>query len=142
MGAHPHLQCWLKQDIPARFHYGHNPRVAPIFCLPETGWLLTTHAARPKEGVSGDHGYDNMSPEMAAVFIANGPAFRSGVTLKSFDNVDVYPLLARLVGVKPEANDGHLADLAAAMGAVASAWSNSAVTTKTPAVAEEVRTED
>jgi predicted AlkP superfamily pyrophosphatase or phosphodiesterase len=115
VGAHPHLQCWLKQDIPARFHYGQNPRVAPIFCLPQTGWLLTTRDARPKPGVSGDHGYDNMSPEMAAVFVANGPAFRHGVVLKSFDNVDVYPLLAKLVGVKPQPNDGALEDLAPAL---------------------------
>ena len=102
--------------IPARFHYGKNPRVAPIFCLPETGWTLTTRDYKPKEGpAKGEHGYDNFSPEMAAVFVAGGPAFRSGVTLKPFDNVDVYPLLARLVGVKPQPNDGKLSDLKAAL---------------------------
>jgi hypothetical protein len=56
-----------------------------------------------------------MSPEMAAVFVASGPAFRHGVVLKSFDNVDVYPLLARLVGVAPQPNDGNLADLTPAL---------------------------
>lgn len=115
VGAHPHLQCWLKKDIPARFHYGHNPRVAPIFCLPETGWVLTTHDYHPKEPVLGEHGYDNRSPEMAAVFVANGPAFRHGVRLPTFDNVDVYPLLARLVGVRPRPNDGTLAGVAPAL---------------------------
>ena len=113
VGVHPHLQCWLKKDIPARFHYGGNPRVAPIFCLPETGWLLTTRAFHGKD--VGDHGYDNMSPEMAAIFIAGGPAFRRGVVLKPFDNVDVYPLLARLIGVAPQPNDGNLANLAPAL---------------------------
>jgi predicted AlkP superfamily pyrophosphatase or phosphodiesterase len=115
VGAHPHLDCWLRADIPARFHYGHNPRVAPIFCLPQTGWELTTHDAHPKDPNLGDHGYDNASPEMAAVFVATGPAFRHGVKLPSFDNVDVYPLLARLVGVKPQPNDGRLADLTPAL---------------------------
>jgi hypothetical protein len=52
---------------------------------------------------------------MAATFIANGPAFRAGTRLKSFDNVDVYPLLAKLVGVTPQPNDGNLADLALAL---------------------------
>ncbi len=108
-----HMQCWRKADIPARFHYGKNPRVAPLFCLPETGWVVTTHKSRPPE--KGDHGYDNFSPEMRATFIANGPAFRHGVTLKTFDNVDVYPLLAKLLGVTPQPNDGNLADLAAAL---------------------------
>ena len=65
--------------------------------------------------VGGEHGYDNASPEMAAVFIANGPAIRRGVRLPPFDNVDVYPLLARLVGVAPRPNDGNLADLVPAL---------------------------
>ena len=115
LAPHPHLQCWRRQDIPERLHYGKNPRVAPIFCLPETGWLLTTHDYHPKEPSKGEHGYDNASPEMAVVFIANGPAFRKGVTLKSFDNVDVYPLLAKLVGVKARPGDGKLSDLAPAL---------------------------
>jgi hypothetical protein len=38
--------------------------------------------------------------------VANGPAFASGVTLPVFDNVDVYPLLAKLLGVAPQASDG------------------------------------
>jgi predicted AlkP superfamily pyrophosphatase or phosphodiesterase len=115
VGSHPHLECWLKADIPARFHYGHNSRVAPIFCLPETGWELTTHDYHSKDPQKGEHGYDNASPEMAAVFVANGPAFRHGVTLPSFDNVDVYPLLARLIGVKPQPNEGNLADIRPAL---------------------------
>jgi len=115
VGSHPHLDCWRKADIPPRLHYGHNPRVAPIFCLPQTGWLLTTHDYHPKEPNLGEHGYDNASPEMAAVFVAHGPAFRHGVKLKTFDNVDVYPLLARLIGVKPRPNDGRLTDLRPAL---------------------------
>ncbi|HEV7385470.1 MAG TPA: alkaline phosphatase family protein, partial [Phenylobacterium sp.] len=112
---HPHMQCWLKKDIPARFRYGRNPRVAPIFCLAETGWLMNTRDYHPKEPTVAEHGYDNMSPEMAAIFIAAGPAFRHSVTLKPFDNVDVYSLLARLIGVAPQPNDGNPADLAAAL---------------------------
>ena len=36
---------------------------------------------------------------MSAICVANGPAFRAGVRLETFDNVDVYSLLARVVGV-------------------------------------------
>jgi predicted AlkP superfamily pyrophosphatase or phosphodiesterase len=115
LAAHPHMQCWRKAEIPERFHYGHNARVAPIFCLAETGWSITTHDYHPKEPGLGDHGYDNTAPEMRATFIANGPAFRHGVTLPTFDNVDVYPLLAKLVGVQPQPNDGNLADVAGAL---------------------------
>ena len=112
----PHLQCWPKAKIPRRLHYGKNPRVAPIVCMLQVGWTLTTHDFHPKDGPSkGEHGYDNASREMRAIFVAAGPAFRSGVRLKTLDNVDVYPLLARLIGVTPRRNDGNLADVRPAL---------------------------
>ena len=110
VGEHPHLTCWKKGHFPARFHYGQNSRVAPIFCLPQTGWEIFSRDAKPSKE-KGTHGFDPYAPEMAAVFVASGPAFRPGVWLKTFDNVDVYSLLARLVGVKPQPSDGSLAPL-------------------------------
>lgn len=112
---HAHFQCWRKAEIPARFHYGKNPRVAPYFCLPETGWRLTTRDYKPARPERGAHGFDHESPEMAAIFVASGPDIRPGVVLPAFDNVSVYPLLARLVGVRPAANDGDLDDTRAAL---------------------------
>ena len=110
--AHPHMTCRKKQDMPARLHYGSNPRVPPILCLAEPGWTITTHDyADSHKPDLGTHGYDNQAPEMAALFIANGPDFRAGVNHASFDNVDVYPLMAKLLGVTPEKNDGDLADV-------------------------------
>jgi predicted AlkP superfamily pyrophosphatase or phosphodiesterase len=108
--AHPRMQCWRKAQIPARYRYGKNPRVPPYFCLPATGWEITTHGFKPRKPQWGNHGYDPFAPEMAAIFVAHGPAFRRGASLAMFDNVDVYPLLARLLHVRPEANDGRLAD--------------------------------
>jgi len=97
LGKHAHMECWRKRDIPARFHYGANPRIPPIFCLAETGWLINAKAPE-KRFAGGNHGYDNYSPEMAALFIGHGPAFRPA-TLPAFDNVDVYPLLRDLMGL-------------------------------------------
>jgi hypothetical protein len=36
-------------------------------------------------------------------------------TLPPFDNVDVYPLLARLIGIEPAANDGDIDSLLPAL---------------------------
>lgn len=95
LGKHDHFECWRKSEIPARFHYGTNPRIPPIFCLAETGWLIKERPPE-KRFAEGAHGYDNFAPEMAALFIAHGPAFRAG-KLAPFDNVDVYPLLRDLL---------------------------------------------
>jgi predicted AlkP superfamily pyrophosphatase or phosphodiesterase len=111
---HPHMQCWRRTRIPARFHYGGNPRIAPFFCLAENGWVIRRASTWVQRG-RGEHGYDNASPDMAALFIASGPAFRRGAQLPAFDNVHVYPLLARLLGLTPRPGDGDPAVLAPAL---------------------------
>jgi predicted AlkP superfamily pyrophosphatase or phosphodiesterase len=96
LAPHEHLQCWRKGEIPARLHYGANPRVPPYLCLAETGWL-TVKTAPTHEGDRGNHGYDNRAPEMLALFVANGPGIRAAGTLPSFDNVDIAPLIRDLL---------------------------------------------
>lgn len=107
---HRHVRCWRKSDIPARFHFGADPRVQPYLCLAETGWLIErTPSTKPFAG--GDHGYDNAVPEMRALFIAQGPAFAAGRTLAPFDNVDIAPLVRDLIGLPPgRALDGSALD--------------------------------
>ena len=67
----------------------------------------------------GSHGYDPSLPSMQATFIAHGPAFRRGTRLPAFDNVDVYPLLMRLLGLTPAPNDGSTHSVEAALTRVA-----------------------
>ena len=101
-GKHGHATCWRKQDIPARFHYGTNHRIPPYFCLADVDWqVLPSQPTKPDNG--GNHGYDNLAPEMQALFVANGPAFVSGEKLPPFVNVDVEPLLRDLIGLPPKA---------------------------------------
>lgn len=100
---HERMECWRKGDLPQRFHYGRNPRVPAFFCLGEIGWTIRAKPPKPGEAPwnGGTHGWDNEHPLMRAIFIANGPAFRSGVTLPDFDNVNVEPLLRELIGLPP-----------------------------------------
>ena len=110
---HEHMSCWNKAAIPARLHYGSNPRVPDVVCAAEVGWLIETQEdiARHTSPIRGEHGYDPEAAEMGALFIANGPAFRQGLVIAPFPNVDVYPLMAHIVGITPRPNDGRLSDL-------------------------------
>lgn len=113
---HPHLQCWRKQEIPARLAYGKNARVPAFLCLADPEWSVVFNDKSAAKVKGGKHGYDNLAPEMAATFIANGPAFKPGVLVPSFDNVDVYPLLMRLLDVTPLPSDGDITPLLPALG--------------------------
>ncbi|MDB5471383.1 MAG: alkaline phosphatase family protein [Caulobacter sp.] len=109
---HDHMTCWRKADIPKRLAYGTNARVPAIVCMADIGWIVsdTAGVARrtPSAKVTGAHGYDNAAVEMRALFLAWGPSVRSGARVGTFDNVDVYPLLARMIGVTPIKGDGNL----------------------------------
>jgi predicted AlkP superfamily pyrophosphatase or phosphodiesterase len=118
LGRHDHYECWRKGELPPRWHYGTHPRVPPIVCQMDAGFTAVTPqklAARRPGTTRGSHGYDPADPSMRALFIAQGPAFRQGVEIAPFDNVDVYPLLAKLIGIEPEANDGDIAPLLPAL---------------------------
>ena len=110
-----HMQCWHKADLPARLHFGTNPRIPQIVCAAEQRWLVDDTHAKGIGYKAGAHGYDNLSPDMQALFIANGPAIKAGVTLAPFINVDVYDLEMKLMGLKPHANDGTLEPFAPAL---------------------------
>ena len=105
---HPQMACYRKAQLPAHLHYGRNARVPAFVCLAKPGWMIMAMAPKADWKLGGMHGYDPATPEMAATFVAAGPAFRAGVVLPPFDNVDVYPLLMRLIGVKALASDGNL----------------------------------
>ena len=45
---------------------------------------------------------------MRAFFIASGPGFRRGAVVEPFQNIHVYDLVCRLLGLTPAPNDGSL----------------------------------
>jgi predicted AlkP superfamily pyrophosphatase or phosphodiesterase len=113
---HEHGQCWRKAELPTRYAYSTHTRIPAIICVAERGWRYRSAVFPPYPTPAlGAHGYDPEDSEMAAVFIASGPAFQHGAALETFDNVSVYPLLAELIDITPESNDGALSDVAPAL---------------------------
>ncbi len=108
LAPHPHLQCWKKEHLPKKFHYGANARIPAIQCVTEEGWMVSTAAIESKRShpLLGEHGYDSDGPRMRALFVAHGPSFKQHLTVPVFDNINVYALLARLLDIKPLRNDG------------------------------------
>ncbi len=119
----PHARCWRKDRLPERFHYGSHRRISRWLCQADEGWLLASRAiisgVIAEKGYRGAHGFDPALPSMAALFLAHGPDFRKGLVVDDMDNVDVYPLLARLLRIAPEPNDGNPAATAPLLRATA-----------------------
>ncbi len=103
--------AYLVKKTPKKWHYRtSDDRFERI------GDILLTPVAPPKGFGSpgkklskGEHGFDNALPEMQATFYAWGPAFKEHYTIGNFENVHVYPLIAKILGLPiTEKNDGNL----------------------------------
>ena len=113
---HQHMNCWPKDKIPSRLHYGTHARVSQIVCSAHIGWRIVPNRLEKIDSLGG-HGYDPDLKDMHAVFIGYGPAFKNGQKLQTFDNTAVYSLLMHLLKLEPEPNDGNLSPLKPALKA-------------------------
>src|SRR5690606_19081083 len=105
----PHLEVYLREEVPEELHYRNNPRIPPVVLMADPGWNIETKTGWPALSLRydrGSHGYNPHLPEMGALFIANGPAFRSGVEIAPVESIHLYNLLCAVLGLKPAHNDG------------------------------------
>lgn len=72
------------ENMPERYHFFNNERIAPLWVVPKTGWAIVhkedfdVKEAKSKGETyhpKGLHGYDHEHPLMRAIFVARGPAF-------------------------------------------------------------------
>jgi len=106
-GAHPHLRVYRKAESPEAWRFRSHPRVPPIIGVADDGWTIVRRPLTPTDAVSlGQHGYDPEVTAMRGLFVARGPAFRRGVIVPAFENVHIYDVLSRVLGVEPASNDG------------------------------------
>lgn len=102
-----HIKSWSHGNLPERLHYGQNSRTGDFVVLADSSWSLTIDAD-PAKFKGGTHGYDNNNKDMHAIFYAVGPAFKSGYKQPTFNNIDIYPLIAKIMRIEPAQVDGDI----------------------------------
>lgn len=105
----PHLQVFLREEVPARLHYSKGDRIPPVVLMADDGWNIESKVGWPKRAptyVHGSHGWDPATSNMGALFLARGPTFRSHVEFDDVENIHVYNMLCAALGITPAANDG------------------------------------
>jgi predicted AlkP superfamily pyrophosphatase or phosphodiesterase len=114
------FKVYRRDRMPAELDYTGEPRIGDPVVVPTGPYSIRVHgpadSARDHPPNKGVHGYDPGSvPEMRAIFYAEGPDIRKGTKLKSFENVNVYPFLAEILGLNAPAIDGSAAVLEPAL---------------------------
>ncbi|HTI94461.1 MAG TPA: ectonucleotide pyrophosphatase/phosphodiesterase [Puia sp.] len=96
---------YLSSDVPAELHYGAKDdkykRVGDIIVIAK--WPKTFN---PKSSI-GIHGFNPyLVKDVRASFYAWGPAFKQHLQIKPFQNVEVYDVMTKILGIQPRPNDG------------------------------------
>jgi predicted AlkP superfamily pyrophosphatase or phosphodiesterase len=116
-GKSDKFRVYRSGHVPEHLHFDGNPREGDPIVVPTGPYLLRVSAppAAPA-GAAGNpamasgghgfgppvgmHGYDPASmPEMKAIFYAAGPDIRARVKVAPFEDVNVYPLVANILGL-------------------------------------------
>jgi ectonucleotide pyrophosphatase/phosphodiesterase family protein 5 len=110
-----HISVYLKSDIPDRYHFKNHHRIKDALIVADEGWYIQNQAISSSSTAGkyvptgGTHGYDNQLKSMHALFIAQGPAFKNDIVTEPFENVNIYPMIAHILGIDPSKKiDGNL----------------------------------
>ena len=97
----------IKKNTPMRWHYSKSDdrynRLGDIILVPHLPAFF--NIGTTKNTNIGKHGFDPYFPDMHATFYAWGPAFKQQVKINGFENINVYPLIATILGLNYNEDD-------------------------------------
>lgn len=103
----------LKQsEYPSHWHYT-NKRSGDLLILAHEGYYIREDgrakfvATLDSTRNFGVHGYDpHKVKDMNGIFLAKGPNIKGSQTIPAFENIHIYPLIAKILGLKLPVIDG------------------------------------
>ncbi|ODN01588.1 Ectonucleotide pyrophosphatase/phosphodiesterase family member 5, partial [Orchesella cincta] len=111
---------WTKEAMGNRYHYGHSRRVLDYVVVADPGYAFddfylliqyyttTWNFTQDPNREYGVHGYVPEAPTMRGFFIAHGPAFRKGFEHQPIRNIDLVPLISKLLKLPSVPSNGSL----------------------------------
>ena len=110
----PNAEVYRSHEAPARLHLNGHPRFGDLVVVPEEGYTI---GIGPRRGSSrGMHGWDPRFRSMHGIFLVKGPGIEGGTRLPRLEGVDIYPFIARVLGLEPAEGIEGDPDALAALG--------------------------
>ncbi|MFO7525815.1 MAG: ectonucleotide pyrophosphatase/phosphodiesterase [Ignavibacteriaceae bacterium] len=106
-------KVYLNNELPTHYNLSGSHLLPEIIVISNPGWSLVTNKIMEKRkngnSNSGNHGYDNYHTDMHGILYAMGPSFKRNYKTGTVLNIDIYPLLCKILNIKPKLNiDGKL----------------------------------
>jgi alkaline phosphatase D len=113
------FDVFRRAETPRAWNFSSNPRIGDLIVVATRPIVLTGRrppgpGAESRPAPKGAHGYDPVRfPNMRGIFLAAGPNIRPGSLIEPFENIHVYPFIAKILKLKAPRNiDGKAEVLA------------------------------
>ncbi len=95
-------KVYLAKNFPKKLHYSTREdktrRIGDIILVPDGTKFFVNGKRKP---AIGQHGYNPYKvPQMKATYMAWGPAFAAPQVISPFQNINIYPMIAHILGLK------------------------------------------
>lgn len=101
-GKSDKFEVFRRAQMPRQLHYDANPRSGDPIVVENGPYAMGFADPRNQRftATGGNHGYDPAKvPDMKAMFLVVGPDVRENTKLPPFENVNVFPLIAHILGL-------------------------------------------
>lgn len=111
------FKVYKTENTPGFENIPRNKNWGSIQLIPDFGYYFGTQKRKDvliENDVltTGIHGYDPEYKEMHGIFYANGPALKKGYEIASIKNINIYPLMCKILGLKiPDDIDGNINEI-------------------------------
>jgi len=109
------FKVYKKKELPRQLNYGNHYRIGDLVLIADPGHTIRhsdrkANMQRAKPGAHfGVHGFDpTVVTEVRGIFLAQGPQVKKGQRLGLVRNIDVYPFVARILGLTVPKIDGDV----------------------------------
>ncbi|AWW00372.1 alkaline phosphatase family protein [Arcticibacterium luteifluviistationis] len=100
------FKVYKKGELPKKWHYNKHERIGDLVLVADPGFAFRKQPT--KDEISGEHGYDPYTTiEMRGILYAQGPHINVGVTTEPIENVNIFPLITKILGYKNPKIDGR-----------------------------------
>jgi predicted AlkP superfamily pyrophosphatase or phosphodiesterase len=107
-----HGQAFEPHEAPSAWQLEASDRLPQLILMPDVGHMAVSELERASRLKPGAHGWAPEAEAMHGIFVAHGPNIRHGARPGPVRVVDIYPMMAELLGLAPAAGiDGDPAAL-------------------------------
>jgi hypothetical protein len=105
------FEVYRRSQFPPELHFDSTERSGDPIVLAKGPYLIRARSlGKPDVAtLKGTHGFDPYHMKtMRAIFYVEGPDIRPGATVAPFENINIYPLIAKILGLQIGTIDGDV----------------------------------